>query len=151
MYNSQSARHPAQTLSVNSQYIPAPYEFAGYHHVPGVGDPSAWNPVYTPREDYPFGFTGSSPSAGQVSFSSPELCGAPTAAGGGSFSPYNFIPGQDPFSSRRRPHESIRPPVSGGAYILDTVVEVIVFSLCMIYETLYWPVINPCKMYLECL
>ncbi|XP_044061331.1 homeobox protein CDX-1a [Siniperca chuatsi] len=111
--NSQSARH--QTLSLNSQYIPPPYDFPGYHHVTGVGDPStsAWNSVYAPREEYPYSFPGSSPSAGQVNFSSPELCGTPTAAGGGSFIPYNFISGQDPFSSRRRSHESVRPSVSG--------------------------------------
>lgn len=115
MYNPQSARLPAQTLSLNSQYIPPPYDFPSYHHVPGVGDPStsAWNSVYAPREDYPYSFPGSSPSAGQVSFSSAELSGTPTAAGGGSFTPYNFIC-QDPFSSRRRPHEPSRPPVSGG-------------------------------------
>lgn len=138
MYNSQSVRHPAQTLSANSQYIPAPYDFTGYHHVPGVGDPatSAWNPVYAPRDDYLFGFPGSSPSAGQVSFPSPELSGAPTPAGGGSFTPYNFIPGQDPFSSRRRPQESIRPPVSGRTYIVDTVSII----SCIIYKTIYWPV-----------
>ncbi|TKS72409.1 Homeobox protein CDX-1 [Collichthys lucidus] len=114
--NTQSARLPAQTLSLNSQYIPPPYDFTGYHHVPGVGDPStsAWNPVYAPREEYPYSFPGSSPSAGQVSFSSPELSGTPTAAGGGSFTPYNFINGQDLLNSRRRPHESIRPTISGG-------------------------------------
>ncbi|XP_035525562.1 homeobox protein CDX-1a [Morone saxatilis] len=115
--NSQTARHPAQALSLNSQYIPPPYDFTGYHHVPGLGDPStsAWNPVYAPREEYPYSFPGSSPSAGQVSFSSPELSGSgtPTAAGGGSFTPYNFISGQDPLSSRRRPHESIKPSISG--------------------------------------
>ncbi|KAI3351211.1 hypothetical protein L3Q82_005764 [Scortum barcoo] len=84
--NSQSARLPA----LNSQYIPPPYDFTGYHHVPGLGDPStsAWNPVYAPREEYPYSFPGSSPSsAGQVGFSSAELSGTPTAAGGGSFTP----------------------------------------------------------------
>lgn len=127
MYNSQSARHPAQTLSLNSQYIPPPYDFTGYHHhhVPGVGDAStsAWNPVYAPpREEYAYSFPGSSPSAGQVSFCSPpELSGTPTTAvGGGSFTPYNFISGQDPFSSRRRPQESSRPSVSGGTHMQDT-------------------------------
>ncbi|KAM3613210.1 uncharacterized protein V6R79_022539 [Siganus canaliculatus] len=116
MYNSQSARHPAQALSLNSQFIPPPYDFAGYHHVPGVGDPStsAWNPVYASREEYSYGFPGSSPaSAGQVGFTSPELSGTPTA-GGGSFTPYNFLSGQDPFGTRRRPNESIRPSSSGG-------------------------------------
>lgn len=114
--NSQTARLPAQTLSLNSQYIPPPYDFPGYHHVPSVGDSSAsaWNSVYAPREEYPYSFPGSSPNAGQVSFSSPELSGTPTPAGGGSFNPYNFISGQDPFSSRRRPLESVRAPVSGG-------------------------------------
>ncbi|XP_069026490.1 homeobox protein CDX-1a [Embiotoca jacksoni] len=113
--NSQSVRYPGQTLSLNSQYIPPPYDFTGYHHhLSGVGDPStsAWNPVYTPREEYPYSFPGSSPSAGQVSFSSPELSGAPS--GGGSLTPYNFISGQDTFSPRRRPHEAIRQTVSGG-------------------------------------
>ncbi|XP_047440948.1 homeobox protein CDX-1a [Mugil cephalus] len=102
--------------SLNSQYIP-PYDFTAYHHhVSGVGDPStsAWNPVYTPRDEYPYSFSGSSPSTGQVSFTSPELSGTPTAAGGGSLTPYNFISGQDLFSSRRRPHEPIRHTVSGG-------------------------------------
>ncbi|KAM9357017.1 homeobox protein CHOX-CAD-like [Symphorus nematophorus] len=113
MYNSPSARHPAQTLTLNGQYLPPPYDFTGYHHVSDTST-STWSPVYAPREEYPYSFPGSSPSAGQVSFSSPELSGTPTAAGGASFSPYNFIPGQDPFSSRRRPHEPIRPPVSGG-------------------------------------
>ncbi|CAK6956563.1 homeobox protein CDX-1a [Scomber scombrus] len=110
--NSQPARHPAQTLSLNSQYIPPTYDFHGYHHV----DPStsAWNSVYAPREEYPYSFPGSSPSAGQVSFTSADLSGTPTAAGGGSFTPYNFISGQDPFCSKRRTHESIRPSVSAG-------------------------------------
>ncbi|KAG8004066.1 Homeobox protein CDX-1 [Nibea albiflora] len=114
--NTQSARLPAQTLSLNSQYIPPPYDFTGYHHVPGVGDPStnAWNSIYTPREEYPYSFPGSSPSAGQVSFSPAELSGTPTAAGGGSFTPYNFMNGQDLLNSRRRQHEPIRPTISGG-------------------------------------
>ncbi|XP_039669254.1 homeobox protein CDX-1a isoform X1 [Perca fluviatilis] len=120
--NLQSARHPAQTLPLNSQYFPPPYDFTSYHHVTGVSDPSTsvWNSVYAPREEYPYSFPGSSPSAGQVSFSTPELSSTPTAAGGGSFTPYNFISEQDPFSSRRRPNESIRPSVSGGTFILDT-------------------------------
>nr|XP_020478229.1 homeobox protein CHOX-CAD-like [Monopterus albus] len=113
--NSQSARHPAQTLSLNSQYIP-PYDFSTYHHIPGVGDPSAsgWNSVYAPREDYTFSFPGSSPSAGQVGFTSAELSAPPPATGGGSFTPYSFLSAQEPFSSSRRPHEAIRPSVSGG-------------------------------------
>ncbi|XP_026213899.1 homeobox protein CDX-1a [Anabas testudineus] len=114
--NSQSARHPAQALSLNSQYIPPPYDFSGYPHVPGVGDPStsAWNCIYSPRDEFPYSFPGSSPSAGQVSYTSPELSGTPTAAGGGSFNPYSFISAQETFSSRRRPHESIRPSITGG-------------------------------------
>ncbi|KAG8004375.1 Homeobox protein CDX-1 [Nibea albiflora] len=98
---------------MNSQYIPPPYDFTGYHHVPGVGDPStnAWNSIYTPREEYPYSFPGSSPSAGQVSFSPAELSGTPTAAGGGSFTPYNFMNGQDLLNSRRRQHEPIRPTI----------------------------------------
>ncbi|KAF3838257.1 hypothetical protein F7725_010025 [Dissostichus mawsoni] len=108
--NSQSARHPAQTLSLNSQYFPPPYDFTGFHHVPGVGDPStgAWSSMYAPREEYAYSFPGSSPSsAAQASFSSPELSGTPTPAGGGSFTPYNFISGQDPFGPKRRPHETV--------------------------------------------
>lgn len=150
MYHSQSAR-PTQTLSVSSQYIPSPYEYTGYHHVPGVGDPSTstWNPVYSPREEYPFGFQGSSPNAGQVSFSAPDLSGTPTAAGGGSFTPYNFISGQDPFSSRRRPPESIKPSVSGGINTqLQTslwvqkwdVITDLATSLCL--ETPIWDILN---------
>uniref|UniRef100_A0A672J316 Caudal type homeobox 1a n=1 Tax=Salarias fasciatus TaxID=181472 RepID=A0A672J316_SALFA len=78
--NPQSVRQQAQTLSLNSQYIPPPYDFTGYHHhVPGLGDPppaSAWNHVYTGREEFPFSFQGSSPGvAPQVSFSSPDLSG----------------------------------------------------------------------------
>lgn len=110
MYNTQSAR------SSQTQYIPPPYDFSGYHHVPGVGEhPSAnaWNSIYAPREDYPFCFPGSSPSPGQLGFSPPELSGTPTAAGGGSFNPYNLISGlEEPLVSRRRPQESIKP--SGG-------------------------------------
>ncbi|XP_029297646.1 homeobox protein CDX-1a [Cottoperca gobio] len=107
--NSQSARHPAQTLSLNSQYFPPPYDFTGFHHVPGVGDPStsAWNSIYAPREEYPYSFPGSSPSIGQVSFSSSELSGTPTPAGGGSFTPYNFNSGQDPYGCKRSPQESV--------------------------------------------
>ncbi|XP_054454026.1 homeobox protein CHOX-CAD-like [Anoplopoma fimbria] len=107
--NSQSARHPAQTLSLNSQYFQPPYDFTSYHHVPGVGEPStsAWNSVYAPREEYPYSW--SSPNAGQVSFSSPELSVTTNAAGGA----YNFISGQDALSTRRRPHEPIRPSFSG--------------------------------------
>ncbi|KAM4555919.1 homeobox protein CDX-1a [Odontesthes bonariensis] len=115
--NSHSVRQPAQTLSLNSQYIPPAYDFTGYHHhVSGVVDPSTstWNPVYNPREEYPYHFPGSSPSTGQVSFPSSELISAPSAAAGGSLPTYNFISGQDPFSSRRRPPDSIRQTVSGG-------------------------------------
>ncbi|KAM6923979.1 homeobox protein CHOX-CAD-like [Xenentodon cancila] len=115
--NSQPGRHPAQTLSLNSQYMPPAYDFTGFHnHLSGVPDPSAstWNPVYPYREEYPYSFPGSSPSAGQVSFSPTELSCAPSATGGGSLPPYNFISGQDPFSSRRRPPEPIRHTVSGG-------------------------------------
>ncbi|XP_037531794.1 homeobox protein CHOX-CAD-like [Nematolebias whitei] len=114
--NSQSVRHQAQTLTLNSQYLPPAYDFTGFqHHVSGVVDPSAsaWNPVYTPREDFPFGFAGSSPIGGQVGFTSPELSSTPSTTGGGSLTPYSFIPGQDPF---RRPPEPVRhaPPASGG-------------------------------------
>lgn len=106
----------AQAPSLNGQYIPPPYDFSGYHHFPGVGDPStsSWNSVYTPREEYPYSFPGSSPGAGQVSFSSPEIGGTPTASGGSSFTPFNFFTGQDTFCSRRKPHEPIRPSVAGG-------------------------------------
>ncbi|CAN9514949.1 unnamed protein product [Ophioblennius macclurei] len=127
--NAQSVRQSAQTLSLNGQYIPPPYDFTGYHHhVPGVGDPaaaSAWNHMYTGRDEFPFGFQGSSPGAGQVSFSTPELSGAPSVhgvgggvggggGGGGSFTPFNFISAQDPFSPRRRAHEPIKHTISGG-------------------------------------
>nr|XP_015799772.2 homeobox protein CHOX-CAD [Nothobranchius furzeri] len=115
--NSQSVRHPAQTLTLNSQYIPPSYDFTGYqHHVSGVIDPlpSAWNPVYAPGEEFPFSFAGSSPGGGQVSFTSPELSSAPSAAAGGSFPGYSFLSGQDPFSSRRRPPEPIRQTLTGG-------------------------------------
>lgn len=114
MYNSQPVRHLAQTLAVNSQYIPGPYEpFSGYHHFPGIADlpASAWN--YAPREEFPFGYgTGSSPTAGQVSFSSAELSGTPTAASGGSFPTYE-LSDQDPFIFKRRPQETVRPTPSG--------------------------------------
>ncbi|XP_029967353.1 homeobox protein CDX-1a [Salarias fasciatus] len=117
--NPQSVRQQAQTLSLNSQYIPPPYDFTGYHHhVPGLGDPppaSAWNHVYTGREEFPFSFQGSSPGvAPQVSFSSPDLSGPPSAPGGGSFQPFNFVSGQDPFSTRRRVHEPVKHSISGG-------------------------------------
>uniref|UniRef100_A0A3Q2PJC9 Caudal type homeobox 1a n=1 Tax=Fundulus heteroclitus TaxID=8078 RepID=A0A3Q2PJC9_FUNHE len=49
---------------MNGQYLPPAYDFSGYHHtVSGVADLSAtnWNPVYTPREEYPYSFPGSSP------------------------------------------------------------------------------------------
>ncbi|MEQ2311653.1 hypothetical protein AMECASPLE_022570 [Ameca splendens] len=116
--NSQPARHQAQTLTLNGQYLPPAYDFPGYHHtVSGVADPSTttWNPVYTPREEYPYSFPGSIPSAGQVSYTFSELSSAPSAAGGGgSLTPYSFISGQDPFSSRRRPPEPIRQTFSVG-------------------------------------
>uniref|UniRef100_A0A3P9N2W8 Caudal type homeobox 1a n=1 Tax=Poecilia reticulata TaxID=8081 RepID=A0A3P9N2W8_POERE len=100
--NSQPVRHPAQTLSLHSQYLPPAYDFPGYHHaVSGIADPSTttWNPVYTPREEYPFSFP--SPSAGQSNYISPEFNNVPSAAGGGgSLTPYIS---QDPFISRRRP------------------------------------------------
>ncbi|XP_058506528.1 homeobox protein CDX-1a [Solea solea] len=117
--SSPPARHPiTQTLSMNSQYMPPAYDLTGgYHHAPGVGDPSttAWNSIYAPREEYPYCFPGSSPSSGgQVSFTSLDLSGAPTTAGGGPFTPYNFISGQETFTCRRRAPEPIRPSVSGG-------------------------------------
>ncbi|KAM9741214.1 homeobox protein CDX-1a [Menidia menidia] len=115
--NSQSVRHQAQTLSLNSQYVPPAYDFGGYHHhASGVVDPSAaaWNSVYASREDYPYSFSGSSPGPGQVNYISPDLISAPSAAGGGPLHTYNFTPGQDPFSPRRRPPESITHAISGG-------------------------------------
>lgn len=116
MYNSQPVRHLAQALAVNSQYIPGPYDpFNGYHHLPGIADPStsSWNSVYAPREEFPFGY-GTGSSAGQVSLSSVELSGTPTAAGGGSFPSYDLVPDQDPFTFKRRPQETIRPTATGG-------------------------------------
>ncbi|KAL6117704.1 uncharacterized protein ACO6RY_15434 [Pungitius sinensis] len=104
--NSQSARHPAHTLSLSGQCFGPSYDFPGYYHDPST---SGWTSVCAPREEYLYGFPGSSPSAGQVIFSSPELSVTPNAAG----EAYNFIPGQDPFSCRTRPHESIRPSSSG--------------------------------------
>lgn len=110
MYNTQSAARSSQT-----PYIPSTYDFSGYHHhhhVPGIGDPSTnvWNSVYAPREEYPFCYPGSSPSPGQLSFSSPELSNTPTATGGGSFNPYSYVSGlQEPLSPRRRPQESSKP------------------------------------------
>lgn len=115
--SSQPARHPGQALSMNTQYLPT-YDFTGgYHHAPAVGDPSAaavWNSIYAPREDYPYSFPGSSPSTGQVSFSSVDVSGStPATPAGGSFSPYNFIPGQEAYTCRRRATEPIRPAVPG--------------------------------------
>uniref|UniRef100_A0A667WZ45 Caudal type homeobox 1a n=1 Tax=Myripristis murdjan TaxID=586833 RepID=A0A667WZ45_9TELE len=118
-------RHPAQTLSLNS--IPPPYaDFTGYHHVPGVGDPlhtnpstGVWNPAYAAEElAYGYGFTGSSPCTGQAGVTSPDLTGMPTA-GGGSFTPYSFPPGQEsPSSSRGKSldwaRHSVCPSGSGG-------------------------------------
>ncbi|XP_029918369.1 homeobox protein CHOX-CAD [Myripristis murdjan] len=121
--NSHPARHPAQTLSLNS--IPPPYaDFTGYHHVPGVGDPlhtnpstGVWNPAYAAEElAYGYGFTGSSPCTGQAGVTSPDLTGMPTA-GGGSFTPYSFPPGQEsPSSSRGKSLDWARHSVcpSGG-------------------------------------
>ncbi|XP_003970425.1 homeobox protein CDX-1a isoform X2 [Takifugu rubripes] len=117
MYNSQPVRHLAQALAVNSQYIPGPYDpFSGYHHFPGIAEPpaSAWNSVYAPREEFPFGYgTGSSPSGGQVSFSSAELTVPPSAGGGASFSTYDPVSDQESFIFKKRPQESIRPTASG--------------------------------------
>nr|XP_040030378.1 homeobox protein CDX-1a isoform X2 [Gasterosteus aculeatus aculeatus] len=104
--NSHSARHPAQTLSLNSQYYAPSYDFPGYYQDPST---SGWSSVCAPREEYLYGFPGSSPSPGQVIFSSPELSVTPNAAG----EAYNFVPGQDAFNCGRRPHESARPSFSG--------------------------------------
>lgn len=115
--SSPSIRQTAQTLSLNSQYIPPPYDFTSYHHhLTGVGDFAAttWNPLYAPRDEYPYSFQGSSPSAAQVSFPCPELSSAPSAAGGGSLTPYNFFSGQDPLSPRKRSHEPVKQTTSGG-------------------------------------
>ncbi|XP_068182365.1 homeobox protein CDX-1a [Antennarius striatus] len=113
MYHSPSSRYPAHTLSLSAQCMAPMYDFSGYQHVPGFGDPSTtpWNPVYSPREDCHY---GSSPSAGHISFSSPELSGTPTGAGGGPFSPYTFTPGEDLLLSRRILHEDITPTTPGG-------------------------------------
>ncbi|KAM4621857.1 homeobox protein CHOX-CAD-like [Polymixia lowei] len=122
--NLHPARYPAQTF--NSQYISSPYgDFTGYHHVPGIGDPStgAWSPAYSAqREEWSTcgqSFPGSTPNIGQVSFGSPDLIGVPTASGGGSFTSYNLGPeDHSPNSQRRKSYEWIRhsghPFVSGG-------------------------------------
>uniref|UniRef100_A0A3Q1G9F0 Caudal type homeobox 1a n=1 Tax=Acanthochromis polyacanthus TaxID=80966 RepID=A0A3Q1G9F0_9TELE len=109
--NPQSVRHPAQALPLNSQYISPSYDFAGYHHhVSGVGDlsASAWSSVYGTREEYPYSFAASSPSAPQIPFTAPELSGTPSAAGEGSFTPYSFIPGQDHFRGKTRTKDKYR-------------------------------------------
>ncbi|XP_005921189.1 homeobox protein CDX-1-like [Astatotilapia calliptera] len=115
--SSASIRQTAQALSLNSQYIPPPYDFPSYHHhVTGVGDLSAstWNPLYAPREEYPYSFPGSSPNTAQVNFTYPDLSNVPSAAGGGSLTPYNFISGQDPLIPRKRPQEPVKQTTSGG-------------------------------------
>lgn len=116
--NVPTVRQPSQTLSLNSQYIPPPYDFTGYHHhLPGVADPSptgTWNHVYTGREEFPYSFQGSGSVAGQVGYSPPELSGTPSAAGGGSFTPFSFISGQDAYSPRRRAPEPFKHNASGG-------------------------------------
>ncbi|XP_054648499.1 homeobox protein CDX-1-like [Dunckerocampus dactyliophorus] len=111
--NSQPARHPAQTLPINSQFMAPSYEFTAYHHMPGV-DPSgsAWNGVY--REDYSYSFPGPSPSTGQVNFTAAELTGTPTVTGGGGLTPYNLFSSQDPFCTRRRTLEHVKPSVPPG-------------------------------------
>lgn len=121
--SSASIRQTAQALSLNSQYIPPPYDFPSYHHhVTGVGDLSAstWNPLYAPREEYPYSFPGSSPNTAQVNFTYPDLSNAPSAAGGGSLTPYNFISGQDPLIPRKRPQEPVKQTTSGGTLICHT-------------------------------
>lgn len=123
--NSQSVRHPAQALALSSQYIPPPYDFTGYHHVPGVADPSTWNSLYSPRDEYLYSFPGSSPSAPQVSYSPAELGGVPTDTGGGSYNPYNVICAQETFSSRKRPHEPVRASISGGTPSLHGLIRVL--------------------------
>ncbi|XP_061581167.1 homeobox protein CDX-1a [Cololabis saira] len=95
--------------SLSSQYIPPGYDFSGSYE-PSAGP---WGAVYPQREEFPYSFPGSSPCAGQLSFSPAELSCAPSAAGGGSLPPYSFMSGQDPFSSRRRP-EPTRHTLSGG-------------------------------------
>ncbi|XP_056150627.1 homeobox protein CDX-1a isoform X2 [Lampris incognitus] len=116
--------HPAQTLS--SPYMtPAFGDFTGYHHVAGFGDHNgAWTPQYATQRDewsvYGHSIAGSSPGAGHVAFSSPDLFGMPSASGGGShpITSYNLTPGQDSSNSKgEKSYESIRhsghPSVSG--------------------------------------
>nr|XP_057919450.1 homeobox protein CDX-1-like [Doryrhamphus excisus]XP_057919451.1 homeobox protein CDX-1-like [Doryrhamphus excisus]XP_057919452.1 homeobox protein CDX-1-like [Doryrhamphus excisus]XP_057919453.1 homeobox protein CDX-1-like [Doryrhamphus excisus]XP_057919454.1 homeobox protein CDX-1-like [Doryrhamphus excisus]XP_057919456.1 homeobox protein CDX-1-like [Doryrhamphus excisus]XP_057919457.1 homeobox protein CDX-1-like [Doryrhamphus excisus]XP_057919458.1 homeobox protein CDX-1-like [Doryrhamp len=117
--NSQPARHPAQALPINGQFMAPSYDFAAYHHMPPVADPSgsAWNSLY--REDYSYSFPGPGPAAGQVNFAAAELSGTPTATGGGGgggggLTPYNLFSSQDPFCSRRRPLEHVKPSAPPG-------------------------------------
>ncbi|XP_061786561.1 homeobox protein CHOX-CAD-like [Nerophis lumbriciformis] len=115
--NSQPARHPAQTLPINSQYMAHSYDLAAYHHMTGVGDPSGstWNTVY--RDEYPYSFPGCSPGTGQVNFTTAELSGTPTTTGvggGGSLTPYNLFSSPDPFVTRRRPLEQVKPSAPSG-------------------------------------
>lgn len=113
MYPNSPTRVPPQTLSLNGQYIAPPYEFSAYHPL-GDTSTSAWNP-YAPRDDYLYSLhQGSSPGTGQVSYPSHELSSTPVTAGGGAFNNYNFISGQDPFISKRRPPESTRTSTPGG-------------------------------------
>ncbi|KAM9834488.1 homeobox protein CDX-1-like [Syngnathus typhle] len=111
--NSQPAKLTAQMLPINSQYMTPTYDFTGYHHMSGVTDTSAsaWNPIY--REEYPFSFPGSSPSAGQVNFNSAELSTVSTAPGGGGLNPYNCFSSHDPFC-RRRPNEPVKVSTPAG-------------------------------------
>ncbi|XP_077589626.1 homeobox protein CDX-1-like [Stigmatopora nigra] len=114
----QPSRLAPQTLPINSQYMAPPYDFAPYHHMAGLADPSAsaWNPVY--REDYSFGFPGSGPGVGNFGPVDPGgvpggvsggVSGAHGVPGGEGLVPYNLFPGQDPFGSRRRAQEPAKP------------------------------------------
>ncbi|XP_034037263.1 homeobox protein CDX-1-like [Thalassophryne amazonica] len=108
----QRARFPAQTWPLNNQYIPSP---CGNITPWGISDPSSdWNSIYASREEYPYGhsFPGSNLSS-QVNFTSPELMSTPTPSEEALFTSYTFLSGQDPFTSKKRTHEVIKPTVSG--------------------------------------
>ncbi|XP_029439702.1 LOW QUALITY PROTEIN: homeobox protein CDX-1 [Rhinatrema bivittatum] len=117
-----SVRHPGLNLSPQ-HYVPAPpqySDFAGYHHVPGIGgDPhhgqpgAAWGSPYGPgREDWPAYGPGPAPSAspagalgfGPADFNAVQPAGSallPPALGSSG-------PQLSPSAQRRNPYEWMR-------------------------------------------